>query len=385
MNQLEKLHRERIAKSDYTKIALICDLCLKLIPPNISVIVKNDLFFQLSKTTSASFDYQNRFHHYVFKEESFSSETLLSDALLEDIIGILAYKVSTKNIVPIEISREVEKDYGVFLDKNFNKHLGSLIKQRNYTNALIYSTYFLSNEIRVFTYREELGLWLFNSDTYDFKKINMLSELFLNIGEIEHALELYEIEDKIFSTSNSLVTLTQTSLNLNQVDKTKFLFDRLLEKEPYHPSVNDLRDGIERLENRKKLQSISKIDTKDINQLTGVEFENLLLDKFISLGFKVKSTPKTGDYGADLIIENNNGTKIIVQCKRFNSKVNLKAVQEVIGAVGHYSGDIGVVITNSLFFNSAINLAYSHDIELWDGDCLLKFLVGDLSFTQINK
>jgi restriction system protein len=107
------------------------------------------------------------------------------------------------------------------------------------------------------------------------------------------------------------------------------------------------------------------------------------MDKFAALGFKVELTPKTGDFGADLIVENNEGNRIIVQCKRFKSKVNLKAVQEVVGAIGHYAGDMGIVITNNLFLNSAVKLAKTHDIELWDGDKLVSFLAGDLSFSQV--
>ena len=72
-----------------------------------------------------------------------------------------------------------------------------------------------------------------------------------------------------------------------------------------------------------------------------------------------------------------------MQCKRFKSKVNLKAGQEVVGAMGHYSGDMGIVITNNSFLNSAVKLAESHDIELWDGDRLVSFLTGDLSFSRV--
>ena len=128
---------------------------------------------------------------------------------------------------------------------------------------------------------------------------------------------------------------------------------------------------------------IISIDFSKINELSGVEFENLLIDKFSSLGFTVESTPKTGDFGADLIVVNSEGSRIVIQCKRFKSKVNLKAVQEVVGALGHYAGDIGIVITNNSFLNSAIKLAESHDIELWNGDNLVSFLASDLSFSSL--
>jgi HJR/Mrr/RecB family endonuclease len=161
------------------------------------------------------------------------------------------------------------------------------------------------------------------------------------------------------------------------------LVKMLSEQEPFYPSIPKLQSEIKRLEQRHLLNSELSINFAKVEDLSGIEFENLLLDKFVSLGFKVEPTPKTGDYGADLIVENNDGTRIIFQCKRFKSKVNLKAVQEVVGAMGHYAGDYGVVITNNTFLNSAVKLAESHDIELWDGDKLISFLAGDLSFSEI--
>jgi HJR/Mrr/RecB family endonuclease len=161
------------------------------------------------------------------------------------------------------------------------------------------------------------------------------------------------------------------------------LIGKLIEQEPYHPSISIMQAEIKRLEQRHRLKATFSIDFSKVDELSGVEFENLLLDKFAEMGFKAESTPKTGDFGADLIVENKEGTRIIVQCKRFKSKVNLKAVQEVVGAMGHYAGDFGVVITNNSFLNSAVKLAESHDIELWDGDKLVSFLAGDLSFSEI--
>jgi HJR/Mrr/RecB family endonuclease len=157
----------------------------------------------------------------------------------------------------------------------------------------------------------------------------------------------------------------------------------LIKQEPYHPGVQPLKSEIKRLEHRLRLKTNLSIDSYELNNLSGIEFENLLFDNFLKLGFKAEATPATGDFGSDLIIENAEGTRFAVQCKRFKSKVNLKAVQEVIGAIGYYSCDMGIVITNNAFLNSAIKLAELHDIELWDGDKLISFLAGDLSFSSI--
>lgn len=128
-----------------------------------------------------------------------------------------------------------------------------------------------------------------------------------------------------------------------------------------------------------------EVTPESLQNLTGIEFENLLKKKFIDLGFHAIETPVTGDYGADLIIEDKNGTRYIVQCKRFSSKVNLKAVQEVVGALSHYAGDYGIVITNNQFLPSAIKLAESNKIELWDGDKLLSFFAGEINFSVVSE
>ena len=394
--------RNRLKKTDFNKIASICDLCLNLISPSKSEKIKLDLFNSLKIDTSSdnlSLIDEALYNRVVIKDIIISEDKIFDfEYFVINQVGIKNLKCLYETMTyhyeyqSINIPSWVKYDHGVSLDKDFNKYVSSLKNKKQYTDALIYSFYFLCNETTSIltptdtaVYRSNAIVNSINIKGYDFRKISVLADLFLDIGEIDSALALYEIDEKIYNNINSLVLLALCSLQLNKVEQTKLLLKKLLDREPYHPSINELRIGIERLENRKLLQSNSFIDTSDIDKLTGIEFENLLLDKFISLGFMVKSTPKSGDYGADLVVENTLGTVIIIQCKRFNSKVNLKAVQEVIGALGHYSGDIGIVITNSSFYSSAINLAESHDIELWDGDCLLKFLVGDLSFTQIEK
>ncbi|MCX7089485.1 MAG: restriction endonuclease [Methylococcales bacterium] len=217
----------------------------------------------------------------------------------------------------------------------------------------------------------------------DFKHDEFIGDLLIEMGAIDSALKLYNIDERIFNSSNSLSLLAEKAVQFGKLDEANQLIAKLIGQEPYHPAISNLQAEIKRLEQRHQLKTNFSIDFSEMNELSGVAFENLLLDKFVSLGFKAESTPKSGDFGADLIVENNEGTRIIVQCKRFKSKVNLQAVQEVVGAMGHYAGDMGIVITNNSFLNSAVKLAESHDIELWDGDKLVSFLAGDLSFSEV--
>lgn len=111
-----------------------------------------------------------------------------------------------------------------------------------------------------------------------------------------------------------------------------------------------------------------------VDKMTGEEFEEFLKSHFEKLGYMVQLTPKTGDYGADLVI-NKNGCKTVVQAKRWVSKVGIEAVQQVIASRSYYKADKCLVVTNNYFTPNAINLAESNkDVELWDRKELISMM-----------
>lgn len=109
---------------------------------------------------------------------------------------------------------------------------------------------------------------------------------------------------------------------------------------------------------------------KKIDKMSGIEFENYLKICFENLGFKVRTTKTSGDYGADLILQKKN-YYIAVQAKRYHGNIGVKAVQEVIGSMAYYNVQKGLVVTNSHYTKNAENLAYANDVILWDRDVLL--------------
>ena len=108
-----------------------------------------------------------------------------------------------------------------------------------------------------------------------------------------------------------------------------------------------------------------------INTMDGVEFENFCIEHFKKLGYSASPTATTGDYGADIILKKN-GTKTVVQCKRYKGKVGVSAVQEAIGAKGYYKADRAMVVTNSYFTPNAVELARANGVELWDKSKIVK-------------
>lgn len=127
---------------------------------------------------------------------------------------------------------------------------------------------------------------------------------------------------------------------------------------------------------RKKQKQILDSGIYEIDKMGGLEFEKYLELLLYELGFKIiERTPGSGDYGADLIIKNNEGMKIAVQAKRYKSKVNLKAVQEVNAAIPYYDCQKGMVITNNYLTNSAKKLANVNNIDYWERELLIQKLL----------
>lgn len=108
--------------------------------------------------------------------------------------------------------------------------------------------------------------------------------------------------------------------------------------------------------------------TDQIKPKNPVDFEQII-KKYLRdiLGFtNLEDTPIKGDFGADLFGEKENYSYAI-QIKYYFSPVNLKAVQEAYSAKAHFEKDKSMVITNSTFTESAINLAKSTGCILIEG------------------
>ncbi|MGN1258942.1 MAG: restriction endonuclease [Christensenellales bacterium] len=116
--------------------------------------------------------------------------------------------------------------------------------------------------------------------------------------------------------------------------------------------------------------SIEKIDI-----MQGYQFETFLKTMFFYLGYNVETTARTGDYGADLVL-NKDGVKIVVQAKRYSKNVNSKSVQEVLVAKTHYNATECMVVTNSQFTKEAEQVAYENNVILVDRTNLIS-LIGE--------
>ena len=122
---------------------------------------------------------------------------------------------------------------------------------------------------------------------------------------------------------------------------------------------------------KKKFYLASGIN--EIDKFSGIEFENLLAVYFKEMGYKVKTTPASNDYGADLVLHKDNKC-VIVQAKRYKNKVGISAIQQIAAAKAYYKADRTIVVTNSYYTKQAVNLAKKCDVQLIDRDELIKIM-----------
>ncbi|WFB59684.1 restriction endonuclease [Paenibacillus sp. BR1-192] len=108
-----------------------------------------------------------------------------------------------------------------------------------------------------------------------------------------------------------------------------------------------------------------RITIDDVDLMSGRQFEEFLCNIFAGMGYKCTLTKLSGDQGIDIILEKN-GYKIGVQSKCYSTAVGNKAIQEVTAGLNHYGLDKGIVVTNNYFTTSAIELANSNKVSLWD-------------------
>jgi restriction system protein len=72
-----------------------------------------------------------------------------------------------------------------------------------------------------------------------------------------------------------------------------------------------------------KQKTVIKLKISDIDTMKGEEFEQYLIHFFLNKGYKVRTTPKSGDFGADLILEKDR-KRIVVQAKRYKNKLEME-------------------------------------------------------------
>jgi hypothetical protein len=144
----------------------------------------------------------------------------------------------------------------------------------------------------------------------------------------------------------------------------------------FYERTNELND---RLWNIVYLRDsrIHQLIRQDFNSISPFEFEEVVGDLFVKMGYSVEVTAKTGDYGIDVIARNNFDV-IAIQVKKYSKGNNVgnQEVQKLLGAMqlSTVKANKAILITTSDFTINAIEQAKETPIELWNGHYLSELL-----------
>lgn len=123
------------------------------------------------------------------------------------------------------------------------------------------------------------------------------------------------------------------------------------------------------------------VQSKNLNGLSGVEFEEFITQLLRTMGFQTQLTKASGDGGIDIVATLDQlviGGRYLFQCKRLGpgSLVGAPTVREFYGAVtADRKARKWILITTSGFSIQAKEFAGEVGIELIDGQQLGNLLV----------
>lgn len=185
----------------------------------------------------------------------------------------------------------------------------------------------------------------------------------------------YLIRDYPFKDREILEDFLLRLLKENKIIDGKQLLDQYL----INDIINDAKKKRKVSQFEKQILNANRANNNpiltldDINKFDGFQFEYFLKILLEKMGYFVDLTPLSGDQGADLIVEKNH-ERYVVQAKRYHQKVGNKSVQEIVASIAHYNASKGMVITNSQFTKSAMELASSNNIKLINGHELKNYI-----------
>lgn len=370
-----------------------CKLCRKLIILKSSMILDDDnnLYclncFNIRKENKIKFDkIKNYCDRYI---------TILDYEFLSFINQHFDYFVMiSKDLCVSNIEIFMNKMKNIFNDWDFEKSfLENKFEELNnkyFPNKTEYNI-----ERQLINNEKKKKLFKFLEDLYNLKKLlnykdlNEDAAIILTIlfSSIKDKLEIFEkalAENIVIEIKEKNIDVSNLEKFIKYILNNKPINDKILKYiisiygyKLEEDSLNRLilkiikENEIERVEEQLTKPKVNEVPFGNIENLNGYEFELFLERYFNSQGYTVIHTNFSQDQGADLILEKDN-IRTVVQAKKSISKISNKAVQEIVAAKYHYKTNKALVITNNCFTESAIQLAQSNNVELWDGEILNK-------------
>jgi len=166
---------------------------------------------------------------------------------------------------------------------------------------------------------------------------------------------------------------------LSEIRKTPKIFmdtlqtiEETLNRKRYETRLENIKGRISASLNRIKKTKEIMLST-NFSFMSPYDFEEFIASLFNSLGYKTSVTSRAGDYGVDVVAENDL-ERVAIQCKKYQygNSVGNQTVQMFLGAIQlkNLRANRGIIITTSQFTKQAYKQAEETNVELWDRDIL---------------
>ena len=110
------------------------------------------------------------------------------------------------------------------------------------------------------------------------------------------------------------------------------------------------------------------------------DFEQAVAEAWEIKGYATKVTSGGADMGVDVIAKSGD-RRVAIQAKRYQegNKVGVSTVREIVGSANQIGANTTVIVTTSSFTEPAKEAAEALDVELYNGDQIVRILaqVGD--------
>jgi hypothetical protein len=189
-----------------------------------------------------------------------------------------------------------------------------------------------------------------------------------------------KILNKLGESASKEVVIKEWLTIMQDVGNHPFIISVLLDKfnikheiQELDGLVNQLNEEVDLEMFEKNLESPGKIKIEELSKLSGHELEKNIEVLFCQLGWEVQESHLSDNKNADLLVTEDDKT-IAVRVVIGIEQVAENEIQKVVALEKQYHVDKGMVVTDSIFTNKAIECSISSNIELWDGRKLRKML-----------
>ena len=236
----------------------------------------------------------------------------------------------------------------------------------------------LDDNFRIFDEIVEKNSWL-ASIAWDYWKVTLMILFIILISFIILKFRIDQVYNRNIETTKYYLTKLKIEYK-EKLDKALKEFEKEQERKRKEFEAQQKAKGlvkfIDNLGNEKwgtpkQIKKWKEIEiglNNNFANLTGYQFEELIAELFARMGYKTKVTPKSGDYGVDVIAMDKEDI-IAIQCKKLKDGINVsnRDIQRARGSMDFYDANKCIIITNQDFTIQAKEQARrTKNTEIWN-------------------